>query len=435
MLKIKENFYLISNCILILMFVFCLFFNVSYAFTTGTVYLTTNQDILEKGEDIEVAVNIENTKTATFNFSLYFDDSKLEYVSGPENTNVIGNRIVFVWYDTQGGNAAKKGELAKFKFKAKEDGLATFTVQGEFYSEVGQLIQTDYKYKQVQIGKEESTLQRQAQEEQGSNFEGSNAYLQSLRLEKEGITPNFNKEIYEYYLTIPNNIQNLEVLAISENPNASINISGNKDLKEGLNDIVIQVISEDKTQNKAYTIHTTKTANIELANTNLEILAIENVLLNPPFDANETNYKAEISNQTTDLNIFAVPQNEQATIEMNGKNDLKEGHNLIDIVVTAPNGFTKRNYQIDVYKRNLDEETKYQEEQKMQKEKLEQAYKIQELSANSGENKSDKNESEENGENKEKKQTGNLFFWIAIIGIVVFGILILVIYKKIFKKR
>lgn len=420
----------ISNCILILMFVFCLFFNVSYASTTGTVYLTTNQDILEKGEEIEVAVNIDNAKTAGFDFSLYFDDSKLEYVSGPENTNVIGNRIVFVWYDTQGGNEAKEGELAKFKFKAKEDGLATFTIQGEFYSEVGQLTQTDYKYKQIQIGKEESVLQKQAQEEQGSNFEGSNAYLQSLRLEKEGITPNFNKEIYEYYLTIPNNIQNLEVLAISENPNASINISGNKDLKEGLNDILIQVISEDKTQNKVYTIHTTKTANIELANTNLEILAIENVLLNPPFDENETNYKAEISNQITDLNILAVPQNEQATIEMNGKSDLKEGHNLIDIVVTAPNGFTKRNYQIDVYKRNLDEETKYQEEQKIQKEKLEQAYKIQELSANSEENERQKKTKVEENNKKDI-----IFYCIIVIALGIVRLVIVFLQLKLRIKK
>ena len=425
MLKIKENFYLISNFIVIFMFVFCFFLNVSYSATTGRVYLTTNKDVLEKSEEIEVAVNIENTKTVAFNFFLYFDDSKLEYESGPDNTNVIGNRIVFDWYDLQGGSGAKQGELAKFKFRAKEDGTVTFTIQGEFYSEKGQLIQTDFVYNQIQIGKKQSELQKQAaEEEQGTNSERGNTNLQVLRLNKEGITPNFNKDVFEYYLTISDDIKDVEVLAISENPNASINISGNKDLREGLNDIVIQVISEDKIQNKVYTIHTTKTANIELANTNLEILAIENVLLNPQFDANETNYKAEISNQTTDLNILAVPQNQQATIEMNGKNNLKEGNNLINIVVTAPNGFTKRNYQINAYKRNLDEETKYQEEQKMQKEKLEQAYKIQELSANNEENKSDKNESEKNGESNEKKQKGNLFFWIAI-GIIVFGILIL----------
>lgn len=420
MLKIKENFCLISNCIGAFIFVFYLFCNISYASTTGTVYLTANQEVLEKEEEVEITVNIENSKVGAFNFSICFDDSKLEYIKETENSRVIDNRIISVWYDEQGGAGAKEGELTKFKFKAKENGIATFTIQGEFYSEIGQLIQTDFNYKQIQIGKKESVLQKQAQEEQGSNLEQSNANLQSLRLEQEGITPSFSKEVFEYYLIISNNIQNLEVLAISENPNASIDIRGNTNLKQGLNDIIIEVVSEDKTQNKTYTIHTTKTANIELANTNLEILAIENVLLNPPFDINETNYKAEISNQTTEVNILAVPANEQATIEISGKNDLKEGHNLITIVVTAQNGFTKKNYQIDIYKRNLDEETKYQEEQKDLNEKLEQAYKIDKLSTNKDYNQ------EEMKEDKGNKK--NIIFWgMAIVFVIV--VLITFIFK------
>ena len=41
--------------------------------------------------------------------------------------------------------------------------------------------------------------------------------------------------------------------------------------------------SADKTQSKVYKIYVSKTNNLELANTNLETLAIENTLLNPPF--------------------------------------------------------------------------------------------------------------------------------------------------------
>ena len=139
--------------ILIFLFACCYFLNISYATNTGTVYLTSNQDIIEKGEEIEIILNIEDVKTAAFTSYLYYDDSNMEYVSGPDNTNIIGNRIIFVWYDTTGGTGAKDGELAKFKFKAKEDGLATFCIQGEFYNRFGQLIQTEFKEKQVQIRK------------------------------------------------------------------------------------------------------------------------------------------------------------------------------------------------------------------------------------------------------------------------------------------
>lgn len=329
---------LICLFILLLLFV-STFSKFSYASETGIVYLETNKEIIEKGAEIEITVNLKDVKTVAFSFSLYFDDTKLEYISNLENTNVIGDRIIFVWHDVTGGSGAKEGELVKFKFKAKQNGTATFNLQGEFYDGRGMLIKTNFEEKQIQIGKEESILQIQAQEETGTNSTTNNADLKSLRLDIEGITPNFKKDTYEYYLTIPNDIRDIEVLAVSENPNANVEIGGNSDLKEGLNIINITVTSEDKTNQNTYTIQVTKTANLELANNNLEILAIENALLYPPFDYIETNYKTEISNELETINILAIPQNENAVVNIIGKDNLKIGNNLVTIVVTAPNRF------------------------------------------------------------------------------------------------
>lgn len=334
-MKLKKRI----SCLFILLLIGCSFFTSSYALKTGTVYLESNKETLEKEDEIEISVNLKDTKTAAFNFSLYFDNTKFEYISNIENTNVIGNRIVFVWYDTSGGNEAKQGELVKFKFKAKENGIATFNLQGEFYSEKGQLIETNFEEKQVRIGKEESILEMQSQGEKGTDSSTSNASLQSLRLNIEGITPNFEKVVYEYYLTVGNSVKEIDVLAVSENPNANVEITGNTNLKEGLNVINIVVTSEDKTIKNTYTIQVTKTANLELANTNLEILAIENALLNPPFDAIETNYKTEISNEVENIKILAVPQNEKAVVKISGKDNLKQGNNLVTVEVIAPNRF------------------------------------------------------------------------------------------------
>ena len=407
--------------ILIFIMTCCWFLNHSYASNTATVYLSSSKDIVEKGEEIEITVNIESRKTAAFNLSLYFDSSKLEYVSELENTNIRDNHIIFVWYDRQGGKSAKEGELAKFKFKAKEDGFVTFTIQGEFYNEKAQLIQTDFKEKQVQIGKEESILQKQVEEEQGNNLQSSNATLQALRLGTEGLTPNFDKDIHEYYLTLSNDIQDVEVLAITENPKATVEIKGNTDLKEGLNDITIHVISEDKVQNNNYIIHVTKTANPELANTNLEILAIENALLEPPFDISETNYKAEVSQEIESIHLLAVPENEGASVEVTGKENLKEGNNLVTVLVTAPNGFTKKKYQVNVYRRNLQEEEIYQEEQAENKDKLEEAYQIQELS-------SDLDGVQEQATTEQTKKYGNFLPWMGLF--ILAGFAIIGFFKK-----
>lgn len=352
---------------------------ISSAITTATVYLESNKSIIEKGEEIEINFNIKDQATAAYNTNIYFDETKFEFISGPENINVNGNRIIIVWYDPQGGNGAKQGELGKLVFKAKEDGISSFVIDGEFFSDKGQSIQTNFEAVQVQVGKEETNLEMQARQEQGTSTQSSNANLQSLRLDKEGMVPAFKTDIYEYDLIISNDINNLEVLAIAENPNAQIEIIGNTGLKDGLNLIKINVISEDKTQNKLYTIKVTKTADEESANTNLETLAIENVFLTPPFDNTITQYNAEVSNETTNLKILAIPENENAKAEISGNGDLKEGNNLISITVTAPNGITKRVYQVSVYKRKAQEEEIFKEEQSKAQEKLKQAYEIEKI--------------------------------------------------------
>lgn len=417
----KKKTYFLINFIIIFLLVIL---KESYAYTTGTVYLSSSKDIIEKDQELEITISIANAKTAAFTSYLYFDDTKLEYVSGPENTNIIGNRIIYVWYDETGGNGAKEGELTKFKFKAKEDGLATFSIEGEFYNNTGQLIQTDVKEIQLQIGREQTKLEKQTKEEQGANSQSSNATLQSLRVNIEGTTPNFEKDINEYYLTVSSKVNDIEVLAVSENPNATIEITGNTNLKKGLNLITIKVTSEDKTQNNSYTIYVTKTDNEELANSNLEILAVENTLLNPPFETSITHYMVEVSNETTSLNVLAVPENEKGTVQITGKNNLKEGNNLITIAVTAPNGISKRIYQINVYKRNQEEENKYKEQQQENKEKLEEIYQAERISTPS-----------EEGLEKSENKKENRRIWLVLVAVIIGVSLIIILATWKYKKR
>ena len=415
MLKNKKIIYLI---LYILLFVGVNFSTLVYAVTTGTVYLTTNKDSYENEENIELSINIKDIKTAAYNVKIYFDDDKLEYVSGPENINVVGNQIIIVWYDLQGGIGAKEGELDKIIFKAKDYGICNFVIEGEFYSEYGQLIQTDFKECQVKIGESNTTLLNNIEEEEGISNEPNNANLQILRLNIEGIVPNFNNDVLNYYLTVTQNISNIEILAIPENVNATVEIEGNTNLKIGLNNIKIKVISEDKTQSKVYNIEVTKTVNLEDANTNLETLAIENVLLNPAFENNITQYNCKIANNQDSINILAIPEKENASVKIEGQNNLKEGENIVKIIVTAPNGFTKKEIEIKVYRRNTEEEKIYQEEQSKMEEKLEKAYEIEKVSSEITNNSVD-----------EKNRTNNYVFLVIISLSLIVGV-VFIYYKN-----
>ncbi len=393
-------------------------FNKSYANNIGKIFLSSNKATnIEKDEEFEIMINLENNKTVAFTSHLYFDETKVEYISGPENVNVIGNHIIYVWHDVTGGNNEKDGVLATFKFKAKDNGMSNFVIDGEFYTKKEQLIEAEFKELQIQIGKEESKLQQEANEEQGTNIENKNANLKVLRIDKEGLVPSFQEDIYEYYLTILNDVNEIEVLAIADNPNATVEITGNTNLKEGINTTLIKVTSEDKTTTNTYKINITKTNNLQTSNTNLEILAIENVLLYPQFDTNVTNYKAEVSNEINNLNVLAIPENENAKVEINGKDNIKEGNNLVSINIIAQNGFSRKQYKINIYKRNKEEEIKYNEELKNNKDKLEEIYKEEKVSSEI-----------ENIINEEKQK--NITIYVIIMCILIISGLIVVYLKK-----
>lgn len=386
------------------------------------VYLSTNKEIIQKEEEIEISLFLENAETVALTAYFTYDESKLEFISGPENINVKQNQIIFVWYDDKGGENPKGGELAKLKFKAKEEGLATIHVSGEFYNKEAKLIKTNTNDIQIQIGKEDRTPEI-AENEIGNNLQTNNAKLKTLRLDKEGLTPDFNKDIIEYYLTVPSSENNIEILALSENPNATIEITGNTNLKNGLNVIKALIISEDKTQQNTYTIYVTKTNDINMANTNLETLAIQDVLLTPPFNSNTTYYQTEIPYETENLNILAIPENEKANVKIEGKENLKVGDNIIKINITAENGFTKKTFQINVHRRNQEEEIQHEKEENQNKEKLEEAYQIEKTNAKI---------IEQQNKIEGKKPTVNIFI-IALIGL---SLIILIIFLiKIIKAK
>lgn len=201
------------------------------ATTKAKVYLQSNKTIIEKNEEIEISFNINGEKTSAYNIEIFFDDTKFEFVSGEENINVDGNRIIIVWYDEQGGNGARDGELGKIKFKAKENGLANFVINGEFYTNKGQLIQTEFQELQIQVGKEESSIEKQDVKEMGTNTQSNNANLKNLILNKEGLVPSFKSDVYEYDLIVDNTVNDLEIMTVAENSNSQIEIAGNKRFK------------------------------------------------------------------------------------------------------------------------------------------------------------------------------------------------------------
>ena len=416
----KKIIYFVITVFMIILFSYPL---KSRALENVTFYLQSDKDNVIIGDEFEVSLNLKGINTSVYSIEIFFDTTKLEFVSGPENSNVIGNKVKIVWYDTNGGTEAKQGELEKLKFKSIAPGIADFDVNGEFFDENTNLMQTDFENFQIEILEQDV-----AEGVNGRAIQNQNStQLKSLRLNVEGIVPDFETDIYDYSLTLPEQlkeIKDIEVLPIAENENAKIEVSGNKNLKDGLNIINVVVTNQGKSQE--YKIKVTKTQNLEMANTNLENLAIEYAILSPEFNYQITRYNTQVANEINQLNILAIPENEQGKVEILGNNNLNEGNNKIEIKVTAPNGFTQRIYEINVYKRNKQEETIYDQEVDKVKKRLEEAYSVnKEVSENdnSGETMNNDNNEVKNEKRENKKDYLLMAVDVFIVVSIIIGFL------------
>ena len=415
MKKIKKIYILI---LLFLMFI--LKTNISSA--EAMLVISSDKTKVEAGEEINVSIELKSVKVASFTLEIYWDTTRLEYINGPQNSNNLSNRILYSWISDNGEN--KDNILIDgFKFKAIQDGTANIVATGEFYNSNGELLDINDNNLEIKIGNfnEQAALLNEIQE----NVSSDNTNLSVLRLNHEGISPDFNKDIREYYFIANTSIDNLEVTAIPENSKSIVTVTGNYNLKLGENTIDIKVESEDKTKTSIYKIYVTRTDNIDAANANLETLAIREGTLIPEFYNNMTQYQVEIPNGIENINILAIPQIENATVKILGNDKINVGDNKIQVIVTAENGTTIKKYYINVHRRSETEETEYHIEEELQAKKL--------SSIMQEDNIEEKIESSNQVEETELKNKNIAL--IIIVAIILIVLVAFLVYKHKFRKK
>ena len=114
-------------------------------FAASNVSVVPTKDSVLAGEEFEVSVSLSGVPACAFQLELSFDANKLEYVSGPENSNMVDSTALYTWVDDTGGsNPAKDGAVVTFKFRAKAAGEAAFGIEGMFFDKNGNEITPIY---------------------------------------------------------------------------------------------------------------------------------------------------------------------------------------------------------------------------------------------------------------------------------------------------
>ena len=193
----------------------------------------------------------------------------------------------------------------------------------------------------------------------------SNANLKML-----GIRPTeydfsgFKSGTTTYDVTVPADVEEVEVYGTAQDSNAKVSGLGTKKIEEGLNDLSIVVTAEDGTE-KIYTINLTRESGEDTNTTaegtdtsgeGLSSLTIGDLELTPAFSTSVYEYTAKYIGEGKEVNVNATATNPDYTVEVTGNDDLQEGENTITILVTDEDGENVATYQVTINKSLVDEE-------------------------------------------------------------------------------
>ena len=203
----------------------------------------------------------------------------------------------------------------------------------------------------------------------------SNADLSNL-----GIKPNdfsgFTPSKTTYDVTVPADVTEVEVYATAQNSGAKITGTGKQKLQDGKNELTVTVTAASGATKK-YTINVTKETNAQNSteeNTEakgLSSLKVGNLELSPKFETNVYEYTAKYEGDDNKIDVKAVTTDPKYVVDITGNSDLKDGENIITILVSDGEENNVATYQVTVSK-NVVDENKLQKEQEDAKKQEEQ---------------------------------------------------------------
>ena len=174
------------------------------------------------------------------------------------------------------------------------------------------------------------------------------AYLTSLEATGYELDTPFNKELFEYYITVGNEVTELDLNYTTEDKNATVVITGNENFEIGMNEIHIEVTASDGETKEEYILY----VNREFSTNNyLSSLSVDKGTLDPEFDPKTLTYNVEVEREVDKITVSATTEDKSAAIiSGTGEHNLNLGNNVIQVKVKSSIGIT-RTYKINVLRK------------------------------------------------------------------------------------
>lgn len=347
----------------------------------GSVNLSANKSTVEVGETFTISINLSGASVATLTTKLSYDTEKLQYVSGPANSNNVGSRVIYTWTDSTGGNnPLTGGTIATFTFKAKSAGKATFSVSGDFFSPDETSINPSFNNISVTVksnvsegnnavsggnntasgGNNTVSGGNNIVSGGGNNTSGSNDIVSGVGNNTSGgnnIVSGGSNNTSGGNNTVSgennnasgnNNISTGNNNASSGSNNTGNNNSGSNSNPSGSGQ---GTSSSGNINNKPSISDNNNTVENLSSNNYLKSLQLDVEGINPLFNKEIVEYYIVILETVTDININAEPEDNKASVQIVGNKNIGIGNSEIKVIVTAENGEIKE-YTINVTKTN-----------------------------------------------------------------------------------
>lgn len=193
----------------------------------------------------------------------------------------------------------------------------------------------------------------------------SDAKLASLAIDKGSLSTAFSSTTTAYSANVDYATSSVKVTPTVNEGHATVKVNGvsatsgiaqDVSLAVGSNTISVEVLAQDGSTKKTYTISVTRAAASTTAT--LSGLVIKNVTLSPTFSSGTSVYTSTVANSVTSYTVKATLSDSKAQLKINGviatsaaetaTLNLSTGANTITIEVTAQDGTTKKTYTVTV---------------------------------------------------------------------------------------
>lgn len=182
-----------------------------------------------------------------------------------------------------------------------------------------------------------------------------NNYLKSLVAQNKDdeeiiyeLDKEFNKNVMEYTITIPEDIEEVKFVGVPEDENAKVEYQGYNYLQDGMNDATI-VVTSPSGERRTYIVHILRES---LDNSYLQNITVSTGTfwnLEPKFSPTTFTYTATVEAVYDKVKVEAVPMVNTTTIEGTGDYELKIGVNTVVLKTKTEKGKSSE-YTVNIIK-------------------------------------------------------------------------------------